>query len=783
MHRLSFMIGIVALFATFTFMLSMFLFWNFYQRGLTQAYTLINEKNTQAMDSIAKSVTLSIDKVTMHLSVLLHTSHAFDVVLQKDATLKLMWEQLKSDSSISSIFLADEYGTFLQARREPELATRVIDKQQSDIWTLRESNYKIKEEVEKELTYDPRSRGWYKEAQNDGKFYYSEPYLFASTGAPGVTIALPYIDGEKRKVAAADFTLHSISAILDKMSDLLGGEMLMINRSGDIIGASFPIEESSTSLPNIKNLGVSRYIEVAQDLKKMANGEVFERDGEEYIYFISQMPTQKEWYILSFIKKSTVLEDINHTLFITIAISSLIIFVLYFLMHYLLRQFFILPIKELKNQTELISQSKFNDVKVIGSKIVEFYELSLSMKKMAESIDAYKENQKRLVDSFIKIVAESIDAKSPYTGSHCERVPILATMIAKEASKSRDGIFSDFTLSSKEELREFEVAAWLHDCGKVVTPEYVVDKATKLETIYNRIHEIRMRFEVLYRDALIEYHKSLFENPNKKEEYKRALEERYAKLKEDFAFIAECNVGEVFMDEERVGRVEELSKVTWKRYFDNRAGLSHLELLRLEEEGRESSDIEYLLQDRLEHKIKREREIDKIEYQKYGITMDIPLYAYNHGEITNLCIKRGTLNNEERFKINEHVIMTIKMLESIPFTDDLKRVPEYAGAHHETMIGSGYPRGLKRDEISIAGRVMAIADIFEALTACDRPYKKAKTLSQSIKIMSFMAKDGHIDRDIFALFLRSGIYLEYAKEHLKNDQIDSVDIEAILEKL
>jgi HD-GYP domain-containing protein (c-di-GMP phosphodiesterase class II) len=162
--------------------------------------------------------------------------------------------------------------------------------------------------------------------------------------------------------------------------------------------------------------------------------------------------------------------------------------------------------------------------------------------------------------------------------------------------------------------------------------------------------------------------------------------------------------------------------------------------------------------------------------------MEVPEYERNLGELYNLSVTKGTLTIEERYKINEHIIMTIKMLENIPFTRNLRKVPEYAGGHHETMIGTGYPRKLSKEQLSIPARIMAIADIFEALTAADRPYKKAKTLSESIRIMAFMKKDKHIDADLFDIFLTSGVYKEYAKKFLLEEQIDEVDISQYLDK-
>ena len=384
------------------------------------------------------------------------------------------------------------------------------------------------------------------------------------------------------------------------------------------------------------------------------------------------------------------------------------------------------------------------------------------------------------MDSFIKILAESIDAKSPYTGGHCERVPLISKLLVKAASESNEGVFKDFHFTKEEEWREFEIAAWLHDCGKVVTPEYVVDKATKLETIYNRIHEIRTRFEVLHRDCVIDFYQKLINNPSDEKILKEELEVNLKKLQDDFVFVAESNVGGEFMSDDKIKRLHEIAQIKWTRYFDDNLGLSQAEILRRGDNIKATPCEETLFIDREEHKIPRERLINDQEYQKYGFKIDIPEYAYNNGELYNLCIKKGTLTDEERFKINEHIIMTIKMLEQLPFTDDLKRIPEYAGSHHETMIGTGYPRKLKKDDMSIPARVMAIADIFEALTASDRPYKPAKKLSEAIKIMSFMVKDGHIDGDLFKLFLTSGVYMEYAKEFLRQEQIDDVDIDKFI---
>jgi HD-GYP domain-containing protein (c-di-GMP phosphodiesterase class II) len=327
--------------------------------------------------------------------------------------------------------------------------------------------------------------------------------------------------------------------------------------------------------------------------------------------------------------------------------------------------------------------------------------------------------QRELLESFIKLIATAIDAKSPYTGGHCQRVPVLTEMLAEAAIAATDGPFSDFHLN-EEELYELSIAAWLHDCGKVTTPEYVVDKSTKLETIYDRIETVKTRFEVVKRDAELDYLRALQAADADAGALKSAWEARIAELEDHLTFIETANIGGEFMSDEHIARVGEIAAIRWSNN---------------------------------------------------GV--DEPLFSEE--EVYNLSIQRGTLTGEEREVINNHIVMTVEMLEQLPFPKHLTKVPEYAGGHHEKLDGTGYPKGLKSDEMSLPAKMMAIADIFEALTASDRPYKKAKTLSESLRIMGFMVKDSHIDGDLFRLFLEQGLPKKYAEEHLLPDQLDDYD--------
>ncbi|WP_111900008.1 HD domain-containing phosphohydrolase [Aeromonas veronii] len=389
------------------------------------------------------------------------------------------------------------------------------------------------------------------------------------------------------------------------------------------------------------------------------------------------------------------------------------------------------------------------------------------------------EEQRNLLEAFIQLIAGAIDAKSPYTGGHCQRVPELTKMLAESACEAKEGPFQHFSLDEKQ-WEAIHIAAWLHDCGKVTTPEFVVDKATKLETLCDRIHEVRMRFEVLKRDAEIAYWQARLHGGDE-DTLQATLQQQWQQLDEEFAFIARCNEGGEFMATEDIARLQQIAGRTWQRTLSDRIGISQDELARKQRAAESPLPVtEPLLADRPDHLFTRSNRDRLAPDNPWGFQVNTPEYLYNRGELYNLAIRRGTLTDEERYKINEHMIQTIIMLEKLPFPANLKQVPEIAGGHHEKMDGTGYPKRLKRDEMSIPARMMAIADIFEALTAGDRPYKKAKSLSEAIRIMGFMQQDHHIDPELFALFLRSGVYLRYAKRYMSPELIDEVDISPYL---
>jgi len=321
-----------------------------------------------------------------------------------------------------------------------------------------------------------------------------------------------------------------------------------------------------------------------------------------------------------------------------------------------------------------------------------------------------------LFESFINLINSAIDEKSPYTGGHCQRVPVLTMMLAEAVNETRAGPLSEFQMSEKDRY-ELKIAGLLHDCGKVTTPVHVVDKATKLETIYDRVHLIDTRFEILKRDLELAALRNEIDA--------KQLRDRLRELEDDRRFLHACNIGGERMRDEDVERVRRIAAYRWRDVTGHEAN--------------------FLSDD----------------------------------EVKNLTIRAGTLTEEERKVINHHIVATIKMLEALPWPKHLTNVPEYAGGHHERMDGKGYPRGLKREQMSVQARCMGIADIFEALTARDRPYKKGKTLSESLEILGRMKLNNHVDPDLFDVFMWEKVFDRYARQFLDPDQIDEVDVTKI----
>lgn len=333
----------------------------------------------------------------------------------------------------------------------------------------------------------------------------------------------------------------------------------------------------------------------------------------------------------------------------------------------------------------------------------------------------------RLFESFVNLINLAIDEKSPYTGGHCQRVPALTMLLAEAVDETTEGPLAGFRMTERDRY-ELKMAGLLHDCGKITTPVHVVDKATKLQTIYDRIGLVDTRFEVLKRDAeLAALRRQLALRPvvdaRAEGQELQSLQLEIHALERDRDFLRHCNTGSEAMRAEDQQRVRDIAAM---RHWRNPQGV-----------------------------------------QTSFLTAE---------EVENLSIRSGTLTQGERDTINYHIVATIKMLETLPWPRHLQNVPEYAGGHHERMDGKGYPRGLTGDQMSLQARMMGIADIFEALTAVDRPYKSGMALSQALAIMCRMRDNGHIDPDLFEVFVRKGVYQRYGEQFLNANQVDVVDI-------
>lgn len=398
---------------------------------------------------------------------------------------------------------------------------------------------------------------------------------------------------------------------------------------------------------------------------------------------------------------------------------------------------------------------------------IGFNELVLEHLETAEA-------QTNLFHAFVMMTASAVDVKSAYTGEHCKRVPDITQMLAEKMVADK-GTFANFDMNKKQ-WEELLLAAWLHDCGKVSTPDFIMDKSTKLETVYDRIHEVRMRYEVLKRDAEIGYLESVLEG-NDKLEAQAQCEQLKLTLDNEFAFVADCNLGSEFMADDKIARLEQLAQRTWLRTLPDDIGISHQE--KVKKVAQRLPAVETVLTNKTEHLYAWD---EKKKLQVNGLRdfkIKQPMYQYNRGELYNLGIKAGTLTAEDRYNINEHIVQTYMMLDQLPYPEHLKNVPIIAGSHHERIDGKGYPLELAGEQIPLQGRIIAVADVFEALTASDRPYKEAKPLSLALKIMANMVKDKHLDRELFDLFLTTGVYSQYATEYLPSQQIDIVDIDSI----
>lgn len=384
---------------------------------------------------------------------------------------------------------------------------------------------------------------------------------------------------------------------------------------------------------------------------------------------------------------------------------------------------------ELNGVLQLINATVDGKVSAFSSQQMDLVRSLASLAAVALTNKQLIENMEELFQGIARLIAKAIDEKSPYTGGHCKRVPELTMMLADAVHRHDQGPLAEFSLTDADR-HELSVAGWLHDCGKIATPEYVMDKASKLQTIFDRIELVDAKIEIAKRDLELSLAGPLYlashqQNQGQVALLQQELAQGLAALDLQREFLRKANIGGEFMDKDDQQRVADFGR-------------------------QQQICIAGQLQNLL-----------------------------SENEIYNLSIARGTLTPEERQIINRHMDITVDMLESLPFPKHLQRVPEFACGHHEKMDGTGYPKGLNKDQMSVPARMMAIADIFEALTASDRPYKEGKPLSECLAIMGRMKENQHIDPDLFDIFIDQKVYLQYAEQFLKPGQIDEIDLSLI----
>ncbi len=329
------------------------------------------------------------------------------------------------------------------------------------------------------------------------------------------------------------------------------------------------------------------------------------------------------------------------------------------------------------------------------------------------------ENLEKLFSSFLEAMISAMKEESLHTYTHMVKMANLSNMFVKAIDKDK-GVFKDKKFNN-DEKKQMKYSALLHDIGKLTTPINVLNKGTKLQSIFDKIELIKLRFDNAKKCAEISMLKNMLLTPQNHQKLKDDYENKIKEINDDFEFLNIINDKGFLSDEE----MEKLTAISQKTFQDN----------------------------------------DKI----------VPFLS--NEEIYNLKVKKGSLTESEREIINNHATVSIKILEQLKLPKKYKKIPQISGSHHEKLNGLGYPKGLKGDEICFEARILAISDIFEALTSSDRPYKKPNSISKAMNILFSMAKNGELDKELVKFFYTSKLYLQYAKKYLKKEQIDEVNID------
>ncbi len=350
------------------------------------------------------------------------------------------------------------------------------------------------------------------------------------------------------------------------------------------------------------------------------------------------------------------------------------------------------------------------DIHVINS-LASLAGIALNNRQLIKGLES-------LILQFVSSIAQAIDRKSKYTGAHIQRVGVISKELVNVIQNDKK-IFPNKTFS-QDEIQEIRLAALMHDFGKIITPEFIMDKSTKLEAVIDGISVVEERCNLIIN--IVKKDKEIAELKN---EPLKKFDKIVKEIEIFKVFINIMNSGAEFMSDEFVQELEEIYKF---RYFSN--------------------DTEY-------------RILTDDEYEK-------------------LSVRKGTLTKDEIGKMQEHAQTSYNILSSLTFPKKYKNIPIYASLHHEKLNGKGYPFHYTAEQIPFPARIIAIADIFEALTATDRPYKKGKTIMETLTILAKMASNNEIDSSILDVLIDSNYIFEYFEKFFNvKYKKEDVDIDAI----
>ena len=705
-----------------------------------------------------------------YLSLLGDVKHL--VIGQKFSSeaLPILASLLYKNPLYSSVYLGFPNGNlqqFIDLDNVDNIA-RQIPEIESAKWLLISKTYQGKQSII-QYSYFDQSFTLIKERQSyksDGVkvAWYQQALLAQSSSSIGKTYAikLPKADA----VLALDINSSSLAKVLNTDTEQADDDLHEIRlfiKNGTILESNQSTTDTNT-MPIIESSVLDELTQHSTNLNTLDSITIGQT---AYYAYVTKIAGANNYLAFLVPQKTLLLSNMPNL--IVIGLSG---FILTLCLSWLFSLSLTRELKALLTVVEEAKENRFKKIKTVETDITEFRQLNDLMIEMSDAIKNYQAKQKLQIESFIKLTAQAIGNKSPYTFEQANKVPELAWMLLKAVEDSNSPIFKDFKLKNTDQQQSFRITAALHSYDKLTTTQTLVSKSTKLEAAYNRIHEIRMRFEILWRDAEIYYYQTSKDHPEQNKLLKEGLIKQQLQLMRDFEFVANANIGDKVTTEHDIHRLHQIGTQTWLRYFDDRLGLSSIEKMSLSTQKPKLPAQEYILCNKPEHLV---QQLNKNE----SVAASTP--RYNLGELYNLSIPLGTLTEEDKQQLNAFIIKTSSLLDDMPIMIKQHNVPQDLSNYHPALSDAVYLVNSGNKKLSIAEHILGITYIFEALTSVNNPQHKIETMSNAIAIMHQLAMDKRIDMHIFKLFLSSGIYLTYAKQFLYEQQIDEVDIQQYLD--